>query len=104
MSDGYGTWSVPGGWLELETPEEAAERETLEETGVTVKAVERAGYVTALKPETGIHIVTLMVRCAWQGGEPREVEPSKCARPRWVPLIELHRYPLFAPLVDWMAR
>lgn len=44
-----GEWQLPGGVVDLgESPWEAAERETLEETGVTVKAESLIGVYTVL--------------------------------------------------------
>lgn len=41
---GGGFWNAPGGKIELgETPEHAAKREVLEETGITMRTLERMG-------------------------------------------------------------
>jgi len=43
-----GTWSMPGGWADVgDLPSEAAERETLEETGFIVKARKLIGVYDA---------------------------------------------------------
>ena len=52
LKRGDGTWGMPGGWADVgESPFESAKRETLEETGLDVKAV---GYiaVTYKTPKT----------------------------------------------------
>lgn len=98
-SDGLGTWSVPGGWLERgETPHEAAEREVLEETGVVVVALEDVGFVCCESYNGLFQIVTLFVRCGYAGGEPTVTEPDKCPEVGWVALSEVDDLPLFSPL------
>lgn len=101
VADGKGTWCVPGGWLEHEeTPEQAAEREVLEETGIVVRAESRAGYVINSTERT---IVTLFVRCEYVSGEPTITEPEKCQDVGWFTWAEIHDgLPLFAPLNDWL--
>jgi 8-oxo-dGTP diphosphatase len=100
--DGYGSWSVPGGWLEAgETPEVAVVREVLEETGVVVEAAGRAGYtVTHRDDRTN---VTLFLRCKWVANAPRETEPDKCRDPQWMHWDEiLDGRMLFLPLQTWI--
>ena len=47
IEPGYGMWTFPGGFVERgETAEAAAERETLEETGVRVEATSIIGLYT----------------------------------------------------------
>src|ERR687893_1349988 len=47
IEPGYGMWTFPGGFVERgETAEAAAERETLEETGVQVEATSIIGLYT----------------------------------------------------------
>ena len=44
---GGGFWNAPGGKIELnETPEQAARREVLEETGLSVKSLQKIGSLT----------------------------------------------------------
>jgi 8-oxo-dGTP diphosphatase len=101
-SDGHGTWSVPGGWLDLgETPWEAAVRETREETGVEVEARHSDGFVSCLSYNGAFQIVTLFVSCRWIAGEPTVTEPEKCPEVAWVPFRRVRSLPLFAPLDAW---
>jgi len=48
-----GEWSIPGGMLELgETLRQGAEREALEETGLTVRATELLGVFDRIVPDS----------------------------------------------------
>lgn len=98
-SDGHGTWSVPGGWLDRgEDPLRAAVRETLEETGADVAPIGEAGWVHGTSDDGTFDIVTLVIVCHWLGKvEPHVTEPDKCPEVRWVPLADVPSLPLFAP-------
>lgn len=101
---GAGTWSVPGGWVEFgEHPGAGAEREVLEETGVTVKAHSSAGWTSVYHEDERIHAVTLWVACTYVSGEPTVVEPDKCPEVRWVPRREIATLPLFQPLALYLV-
>lgn len=103
-ADGHGTWSLPGGWLEAEeTPEIAAAREVLEETGVQVRITERMGFTCDPK-HTKHSVVTLFLRGIWLAGNPTVTEPDKCPQVEWVPLDEVYdrQRPLFQPLSAWL--
>lgn len=102
-SDGHGTWSVPGGWLDFgESPPQAAAREVAEETGATVTPLSNAGFVCSTSYDGKFQIVTLFVRCSWQSGEPHVTEPDKCPEVEWVPWLEVPTRPLFTPLSLWL--
>lgn len=104
-SDGHGTWSVPGGWLDMgETPHQAAVREAREETGVAVVARHDAGFVSCGSYDHEFQIVTLFVRCGYVSGEPTVTEPDKCPEVAWVPCEEVRERSLFAPLDAWWPR
>lgn len=104
-SDGSGTWSVPGGWLDYgETPMEAAARETKEESGVIVQPVEELGFVCCLHASLPLQIVTLFVWCEWMHGDPHVTEPQKCPEVGWRDLEDLDTLPLFKPLDEWHKR
>jgi len=81
---GEGTWSFPGGHLEYsESWEACAERETLEETGLTIKNI-RFGTVTndifVLEKQ---HYITIIMLSDYVSGEAKLMEPDKCAQWEW---------------------
>lgn len=89
-SHGAGTWSVPGGHLELgETVLQCADREVIEETGLigVYRLCELGRYVHTVMPaqDGGNTYVTLYVEGYYKGlVEPKVVEPDKCEEWRWV--------------------
>lgn len=63
-SHGHGTWQFPGGHLEYgEAIFACAERETLEETGLIVRATKLAAVTNSVFNEAGKHYITLFVLC-----------------------------------------
>jgi 8-oxo-dGTP diphosphatase len=92
-----GDWSIPGGLLELgETVRQAAERETVEETGLKVRATELLGVfdrvVTDEEGRTLYHYVLVDFLCNVISGE------LKCAGDaddaRWFTAEEVGKLPL----------
>lgn len=91
-----GTWSLPGGGMEFEEHwREAAERETFEETGLTVMATNLLYVTNDVFPDDGQHWVTLFVACRYFGGQPLIIEPEKCSRIGWATEAQLAFRPLF---------
>jgi 8-oxo-dGTP diphosphatase len=85
-ADGKPRWAFPGGKLEPgESPESAAVREALEETGLRVRATGVIG--SRVHPETGIRMVYVAAELA---GEPglTDDENAELAEVRWVGLAE----------------
>lgn len=103
-ADGYGLWGLPGGWLEHgETPEEAAIREVLEETGLHVAAYKRDGYTWNTSDDGERSIVTLVIRCVHLEGDPSNTEPEKQLSVGWVWKGGLQQLNLFKPLAAYLA-
>jgi ADP-ribose pyrophosphatase YjhB (NUDIX family) len=80
-----GEWSIPGGVLEMgETLRQAAAREALEETGLTVEVGELLGvYDRILQDEEGrtrYHYVLIDFVCRRIGGEPEAAGDAADAR------------------------
>lgn len=99
---GSNTWCPPGGHLEWgETPEHTAERETLEETGIVVKAIRPLlPFVNNSVPDWDYHYLTLFLLCRYVTGEATVCEPTKCSAVEWVPVAEVEDRELFLPFSD----
>src|SRR5262245_41977803 len=70
---GTGTWSVPGGALDMnEGPTAGAIREVKEETGLTVETPRLMAVMNDIDSEKGSHWVTLNFIANWLSGEPRD--------------------------------
>lgn len=97
-SHGDGTWSPPGGHLEfMETIEECALREAMEEVGVIVKNIIPPIFTEEFYPEHNKHYINLMIMADWAGNEPEVKEPDKFERWEWFAWDNLPQ-PLFQPL------
>lgn len=102
-SHGAGTWSFPGGHLELgESPEECARREVLEETGMRIRKSRFAAATNDIFGE-GKHYVTLFMLSEWESGEPVAREPGKAEAWGWFKWDSLPE-PLFLPLQNLLKR
>ena len=92
---GAGTWTMPGGKLKFgETFEEAAYRETLEETGMKVNKT-NVLCINNDKIEFA-HFITIGLHAADYEGEPKVMEPDRITEWRWFDLEKLPS-PLFFP-------
>lgn len=81
---GEGTWSFPGGHLEYkESWEECAFRETLEETGLSIKNVRFGTVTNDIFHEEQKHYVTLIMLSDYESGDLRLMEPDKCEQWEW---------------------
>ncbi len=80
-SHGAGSWCVPGGHLEyLETPEECAARETLEETGLVIDNIKPLSFTNDFFERDGktLHYITIYCIGRIVEGSPVLKEPHKC--------------------------
>lgn len=90
---GKGEWAIPGGKVKPgETLHAAAEREILEETGVTIEVGEFAWQFEFIQHDTDgelqHHYVVLDFHARYLAGEPRPADDVTAAR--WVHFDELN--------------
>ncbi|KAJ5216956.1 NUDIX hydrolase [Penicillium chermesinum] len=91
-SHGAGTWALPGGHLEFnETFEACAERELLEETGLSVQNLEFLTATNNIMLPENKHYVTVFMKGAVtdSSAQPQLLEPEKCTEWQWVSWDEL---------------
>lgn len=95
-SHGEGTWSVPGGHLEInESWEDCAAREVFEETGLHITNV-RLLTLTNDIFAADKHYISIWMQSDWLSGEPSITEPDKCKAQSWNTFKDLPS-PLFEP-------
>lgn len=95
---GTGSWCAPGGHLEfMETVEDCARRETMEETGLTIINIQKTIYTEDFFTDEDKHYLTMLIVADWESGEPELREPHKCEEWNWFTWDNLPD-PLFLPL------
>jgi len=93
--EGAGTWTMPGGKLHFGEPfEEAASREVMEETGITLNEV----GVFCVNNDIGkkAHFVTVGMISEDFDGDPKVMEPDEITEWKWFDLDDLPD-PLYFP-------
>jgi 8-oxo-dGTP diphosphatase len=97
-------WALPGGSIEAgETASQAAVREAMEETGLSVEAVAELGE--RVHPDTGRRIV--YVACRAQAGEAQAASLREVAEVAWVTPAEVSQYVprgLFPPVQAYLEQ
>ena len=97
-SHGEGCWSFPGGHLEFgESFEECARRETLEETGLSLKNVRFAWAINNVYQPENMHCVSIFMIADYDVGTPTAREIHKCEGWQWFKWDNIPK-PLFEPI------
>ena len=99
----YGTWTYPGGFLEMgESTEEGARRESMEELGIEVGHLRLHGVYS--RPAYGV--VTIVYLADLLGGDPRPSHEALEARffgPNEIPWDDLAFPTTVSALRDWVS-
>lgn len=99
---GAGEYAGPGGHLEhLESFEDCAKRETLEETGIEIENI-RFLCVTNLMKYAPKHYVDIGVVADWKSGEPEVLETDKVDSWEWCEIDSVPQ-PLFGVVPNYMV-
>ncbi|MER7771903.1 NUDIX hydrolase [Kitasatospora sp. NPDC096140] len=102
VSEGQLSWQFPAGEIEPgESPEQAAVRETAEETGLGVAAVKLLGE--RVHPKTGR--LMSYTACRVVGGTAEVVDTEELDQLAWVALAEIPEYVpygLFGPVQEFL--
>lgn len=100
-SHGDGEYAWPGGHMEyMESFEECAKRETMEETGMQIYNV-RFLRLMNLKHYAPKHYVDIGLVAEWKSGEPQILEPEKIEGWNWYDIHELPQ-PLFSAIPSYI--
>jgi 8-oxo-dGTP diphosphatase len=94
-SHGQGEYAPPGGHMEyMESFEQTAKREVMEETGIEIENV-RFLRLRNQKEYTPAHYINVGLAADWKSGEPKIMEPEKIEGWNWYNIDNLPM-PLFA--------
>ena len=95
---GAGSWSTPGGYLDVgETPEACAARETAEETGVEFADIAFWAVTNDVHPD-GKHNVTIWMTARYATGEATVAAPDESDDVGWFPIDDLPQPLYFSTL------
>jgi 8-oxo-dGTP diphosphatase len=98
---GEGEYAWPGGHMEyMESFEDCAKRETMEETGMHIHNV-RFLRLMNLKQYAPKHYVDVGLVADWESGEPQIMEPEKIEGWDWYDIDELPQ-PLFSTIPSYI--
>jgi ADP-ribose pyrophosphatase YjhB (NUDIX family) len=104
IEPGRGSWAQPGGFLEIdETVTEAAIRETLEETGLSVEVGEIIGLYSRLEAAVVVIAFEARVTGGTMGVTPEALE-VRTFRPDDIPWPGIAFKTTYFALTDWLAR
>jgi 8-oxo-dGTP diphosphatase len=103
VKEGALSWQFPAGGIEAgESPEEAAVRETLEETGLEVKAIRQIGHLPR-HPKSGREMFYTAAEVV--AGEARVADAEELAEVAWVThgkIADHVPYGLFGPVQEYL--
>ena len=103
-SHGDGSWCPPGGHLEFgESFEECAKREVLEECGLSISNLKFVDITNDIFKKDNKHYVTIHMKCDYESGEPKFLEPHKCEKWEWFSWDNLPS-PLFLPIINFKEK
>lgn len=86
---GSGEYSSSGGHLEyMESIDECATREALEESGIKIKNL-KLNYIANIKEYAPKHYLDIGLIADWESGEPQVLEPEKCENWGWYDIDNL---------------
>lgn len=95
---GAGTWGPPSGHIDFgEKPEQAARRETMEETGVKIGLPVFLGITNDVFEDEQKHYITLWFDAEYEAGQAELKAPEEEAEVGWFQRDALPQ-PLFLPL------
>jgi 8-oxo-dGTP diphosphatase len=99
---GPGTWTVPGGHMDLgETPEQCGAREAREEVGVEVVDLRFQAITNDIFESEGRQSITIWMEGRIQAGEPRIVSEEEGSEVGWFAWDALPQ-PLYLPLENFV--
>ena len=100
-SHGQGEYAWPGGHMEyMESFEECAKREVMEETGIEIGNIKFLRLLN-LKTYAPKHYVDIGLMAQWISGEPKIMEPEKCDGWAWYEMANLPQ-PLFGTIESYI--